>query len=487
MASEVLCTPGAKTALESQGILGTVEVTDTIQILEAEGFEKLQDIDEVMQIDESLTIPEVEQVSVDTPTGHAGNCTTCKTLRSEVTQLKGKVTRMSNNLTSNQDQWVETFKSIQEPRQSLMVNTELGLEVESEDEQEMQDNAYKEFECGEDPIWTPEEIKNAYKKLKEDDDSVKTHQNPRHLLISSIISFWRKYQKKNKELVVAGAGRHDSMGHSAKFGIYTMLCCTVGLIIHIVLVQANEGGNSSGMEFFAFEKAFIFLLGTGLSIKSFISDRHTSIAKWMREDCPKKCRDMGKPIVAHFFDIWHIGKNYVTDIYDILTKTPRAELKLLEEELKAEVPDTINTMLDRESREGALSKYQTRKEKTTVLCPPTCPGGGGGGFYSSGRSGVNFNGTKGYGGEGGKGFMQGGVGGRAWYNDVDGGFGGGGGGFGRKHGGGGGGGYSGGSSGNGGPDTCGGGGGSYNDGNNQDNECCYNNAGHGQVTITFLE
>ncbi|XP_022777875.1 glycine-rich cell wall structural protein 1.0-like [Stylophora pistillata] len=116
-------------------------------------------------------------------------------------------------------------------------------------------------------------------------------------------------------------------------------------------------------------------------------------------------------------------------------------------------------------------------------------GGGGGGFYSSGRSGMNFNGIKGWGGEGGKGFIQGGVGGRAQLNDVDGGFGGGGGAYGWRGGGGGGGGggYSGGSSGDDGYDTCGGGGGSYNDGNNQDNECCYNNAGHGQVTITFLE
>ncbi|XP_066022667.1 ALK tyrosine kinase receptor-like [Pocillopora verrucosa] len=112
-------------------------------------------------------------------------------------------------------------------------------------------------------------------------------------------------------------------------------------------------------------------------------------------------------------------------------------------------------------------------------------GGGGGGFYSSGRSGINFNGTEGDGGEGGKGFLQGGVGGRSRYYDVDGGFGGGGGaeGFG---GGGGGGGYSGGSSGDFAKNTCGGGGGSYNVGNNQQNECCYNKAGHGQVTITLL-
>ena len=42
----------------------------------------------------------------------------------------------------------------------------------------MQDDAYEEFECDEDPTQSPEEIKDAYKKLKEDDDSVKTHQNP---------------------------------------------------------------------------------------------------------------------------------------------------------------------------------------------------------------------------------------------------------------------------------------------------------------------
>ena len=73
--------------------------------------------------------------------------------------------------------------------------------------------------------------------------------------------------------------------------------------------QTNQAGNSSGMEFLAFQKAFTFLLGTGMINKSFISDRHTSIAKWMREDCATKCNDLGKPVVQHFFDIWHIAKS----------------------------------------------------------------------------------------------------------------------------------------------------------------------------------
>ena len=64
MASEVLGTPGDKTVLESQGISGTDKDTETMQILEAEGIKKVLDMDEVMQIDESLTIPELEQVSM---------------------------------------------------------------------------------------------------------------------------------------------------------------------------------------------------------------------------------------------------------------------------------------------------------------------------------------------------------------------------------------------------------------------------------------
>lgn len=63
------------------------------------------------------------------------------------------------------------------------------------------------------------------------------------------------------------------------------------------------------MEFLAFQKAFTFLLGTEMIIKSLISDRHASIAKWMREDCVTKCNDLGKPVVQHFFDIWHIAKS----------------------------------------------------------------------------------------------------------------------------------------------------------------------------------
>ena len=63
-------------------------------------------------------------------------------------------------------------------------------------------------------------------------------------MFPSILLHWKKYQsdmiekiKNAGELVVAGDGRHDSMGHSAKYCAYTIFCCTVPLIVHFALVQ----------------------------------------------------------------------------------------------------------------------------------------------------------------------------------------------------------------------------------------------------------
>ena len=67
--------------------------------------------------------------------------------------------------------------------------------------------------------------------------------------------------------------------------------------------------------------------------------------------------------------------DYIKDIYETLTTTPKAELKSLAEVLKQEVPDPLHTMLvEKESREEAIAKYRQRKEKETVICPPTCTG-----------------------------------------------------------------------------------------------------------------
>jgi hypothetical protein len=46
-----------------------------------------------------------------------------------------------------------------------------------------------------------------------------------------------RLKKVDGGIVIAGDGRHDSMGHSAKFCAYTILCCTIPMIIHFDMVQ----------------------------------------------------------------------------------------------------------------------------------------------------------------------------------------------------------------------------------------------------------
>ena len=46
-------------------------------------------------------------------------------------------------------------------------------------------------------------------------------------------------KSRNEDLVLAGDGRHDSMGHSAKYDAYTTLCLNSPKIIHFDLVQVN--------------------------------------------------------------------------------------------------------------------------------------------------------------------------------------------------------------------------------------------------------
>ena len=70
-----------------------------------------------------------------------------------------------------------------------------------------------------------------------------------------------------------------------------------------------------------------------------------------------------------------LSSGYVTKIYDTLMTTPREELQRLEDELKSQVPEPLHNMLkDKESKDEAKEKFLSRKERETVICPPTCSG-----------------------------------------------------------------------------------------------------------------
>ena len=65
------------------------------------------------------------------------------------------------------------------------------------------------------------------------------------MLLPTIFLHWKDYRNKlmrqlkalESSLVISGDGRHDSMGHSTKYGAYTIFCCTSAQIIYFSLVQ----------------------------------------------------------------------------------------------------------------------------------------------------------------------------------------------------------------------------------------------------------
>lgn len=64
------------------------------------------------------------------------------------------------------------------------------------------------------------------------------------LILPAIVMHWELYRKTlvsqvkdMKDVVWSGDGRFDSMGHSAKYGTYSMFCSPVDKIVHFELLQ----------------------------------------------------------------------------------------------------------------------------------------------------------------------------------------------------------------------------------------------------------
>ena len=47
------------------------------------------------------------------------------------------------------------------------------------------------------------------------------------------------------------------------------------------------------------------VIGSGAKVKTFVSDRHLSIAKYVKEKYPN---------ITHYFDIWHLKKFKLGDV-----------------------------------------------------------------------------------------------------------------------------------------------------------------------------
>ena len=84
-------------------------------------------------------------------------------------------------------------------------------------------------------------------------------------------------------MVLAGDGRCDSPGKSAKYCTYSFIDTNTDKIIHTKTIDKREVSlKSPNMEIKAFEQGIDFLTGRGLDVVEVVTDGSTSIKKSIR-------------------------------------------------------------------------------------------------------------------------------------------------------------------------------------------------------------
>ncbi|XP_071941165.1 uncharacterized protein [Antedon mediterranea] len=119
-----------------------------------------------------------------------------------------------------------------------------------------------------------------------------------YLLPATSCIFAAQREKHFKsEMNVSCDMRCDSPGFTAKFGTYTTIDTDTQKVIHVEVVQKDECPNSPAMELEGLKRTLSVLQGYGVTIKRLVSDRHSSIAAFLKSTT-----------IIHYFDAWHIAK-----------------------------------------------------------------------------------------------------------------------------------------------------------------------------------
>ena len=130
----------------------------------------------------------------------------------------------------------------------------------------------------------------------------------RQYVMPVIMYTWSQLQHKmlqnvrssGKMLRLAGDGRCDSPGFSAKYCTYSLLDMDTDTIVTFVVVQVSETGSSARMEAEAFRRCMTYLLDLGFTIQVLATDRHVQIRSIMSKEYSS---------TNHQFDVWHLSNN----------------------------------------------------------------------------------------------------------------------------------------------------------------------------------
>uniref|UniRef100_A0A1X7UCH3 Uncharacterized protein n=1 Tax=Amphimedon queenslandica TaxID=400682 RepID=A0A1X7UCH3_AMPQE len=108
-----------------------------------------------------------------------------------------------------------------------------------------------------------------------------------HYLHPAIFHIWDIHQQSffcqlsdddHSGLILGGDGRSDSPGHSAKFGLYSLVELTHNVVIDIPLVQSHEVKNSNHMELEGLKRAVNKIQDFNITIDALVTDRHQQIS-----------------------------------------------------------------------------------------------------------------------------------------------------------------------------------------------------------------
>ncbi|KAM7306375.1 uncharacterized protein ISCGN_010093 [Ixodes scapularis] len=139
-----------------------------------------------------------------------------------------------------------------------------------------------------------------------------------------LLAVWKAEQAQlvqglqGKTLCLAGDGRADSPGYSAKYGTYSLMEMNLKRIIHFELVQSTEVKPSSHMEKEGLRRGLDNLLNEGLIVGTLVTDRHIGVKAMMTTDYPN---------TKHRFDAWHLAKGKA--ILEVIFETKGRQMPCL--------------------------------------------------------------------------------------------------------------------------------------------------------------
>ena len=109
-----------------------------------------------------------------------------------------------------------------------------------------------------------------------------------------------KIKSTNRTLQLAGDGRCDSPGISAKYCTYSLLDMESQHILTFVTIKVTETSSSCKMEVEGFRRCMEYLLDKGFQIVVLGTDRHVQIRSLMKKQYPE---------IEHQFDVWHLANS----------------------------------------------------------------------------------------------------------------------------------------------------------------------------------